>query len=155
MVCHCCGGFCGALGHARGQLPDPGPSIGSDHLPRTVAFLSLDAFFAVGTVFRAAEQSSPGAGQSIHILTRAKKNIVAYQPPRPKKKRGRGRPRKYGKKLKLMTLFDTRRHPFKTAAANVYQDSEKVRYLTLDLLWRPTAGLLRFFLLETSRAGSS
>lgn len=115
------------------------------------AYLVLDAFFAVGTVFLAAQQSSPGAGQSIHILTRAKKNIVAYQPPSPKKKRGRGRPRKYGRKLKLRTLFDTRRHQFKTAAANVYQDSEKVRYLTLDLLWRPTAGLLRFFLLETSR----
>jgi hypothetical protein len=115
------------------------------------AYLVLDAFFAVGTVFRAAEQSSPGAGQSIHILTRAKKNIVAYQQPRPKKKRCRGRPRKYGKKLKLMTLFDTRPHKFKITTTDVYQGSEKVRSLTLDLLWRPTAGLLRFFLFETSR----
>lgn len=115
------------------------------------AYLVLDAFFAVGTVFRAAAQSSPGAGQSIHILTRSKKNIVAYQPPRPKKKRGRGRPRKYGKKLKLMTLFDRWPHKFKTAHTDVYQGREKVRYLTLDLLWRPTGGLLRFFLLETSR----
>ena len=115
------------------------------------AYLVLDAFFAVGTVFRAAAQSSPGAGQSIHILTRAKKNIVAYQQPRPKKKRGRGRPRTYGRTLKLMTLFDRWPHKFKSTRVNVYQGREKVRYLTLDLLWRPTAGLLRFFLFETSR----
>jgi hypothetical protein len=45
-------------------------------------FLVLDAFFSVGPVFRAAAESNG----RLHILTRAKKNIVAYRlppPPRP------------------------------------------------------------------------
>jgi hypothetical protein len=111
------------------------------------AYLVLDAFFAVGPVFQTAAKQEG----FLHVLTRAKKNVVAYRtPPRPKKK-GRGRPRKYGRKLELMKLFDAWEQRFKTAEAEVYQKLEKVRYLTLDLIWKPTKGLLRFFLIETSR----
>jgi hypothetical protein len=111
------------------------------------AILVLDAFFAVGPVFQIAAQQSG----LVHILTRAKKNIVAYeQPHRPRKPR-RGRPRKYGKKLTLMELFDTRSGRFKTADTVVYHRPEKVCYLTLDLLWRPLGKKLRFFLIESSR----
>jgi len=60
-------------------------------------FLVLDAFFAVGPVFAAAA-ASQGV---LHILTRAKKNVVAYrQPPAPRPHR-KGRRRVYGRKLKL------------------------------------------------------
>ena len=111
------------------------------------AYLVLDAFFAVGPVFQTA---APYEGQ-LHILTRAKKNIVAYlDPPKPKKKK-RGRPRKYGKKLKLISLFDTWSHKFQTVDVMLYRTMETVRYLTLDLLWRPTGSKLRFFLIESSR----
>ena len=113
----------------------------------TPATLVLDAFFAVGPVFQMAAQQQG----LVHILTRAKKNVVAYeQPHRPKKAR-RGRPRKYGKKLSLMELFDTWPSKFKTGNTTVYHRREKVRYLTLDLLWRPIGKKLRFFLIESSR----
>jgi len=111
------------------------------------AFLVLDAYFAVGPVFQAAA-AVPGL---LHIVTRAKKNVVAYlPPPRPRRNR-RGRPRQYGKKLKLMKLFDAWAKKFQTAEAEVYQTQETVRYLTLDLLWKPVQGWLRFFLIITSR----
>jgi hypothetical protein len=120
------------------------------HIARAMgspAFLVLDAFFAAGPVFEAAAQQ----GGFLHILTRAKKNVVAYLPPPRPRKRGRGRPRKYGEKLKLIELFDTWAHKFTTAEAQVYHRLEKVRYLTLDVLWRPVKRQLRFFLVETSR----
>ena len=111
------------------------------------AYLVLDAFFAVGPVFKKALQHP----ELIHILTRAKKNVVAYETPRARRKRGPGRPRQYGRKLKLAKLFDSRPHKFKTVSAQIYQQREKVRYLTLDLIWRPVKQQIRFLLVESSR----
>jgi hypothetical protein len=114
---------------------------------REAIFLVLDAFFAVGPVFRAAAESKG----RLHILTRAKKNVVAFQPPPIPPRPHRGRPRLYGKKLKLLDLFDTRPSEFRSAKALVYQQMETVRYLVLDLIWKPAKVLVRFILIETSR----
>lgn len=111
------------------------------------AYLVLDAFFAVGPVF----QTASLYGDRLHILTRAKKNVVAYRDPPKRKKAGRGRPRMYGKKLKLINLFDKLAHKFETQQTPMYQNIETVRYLTLDLIWKPIKGKLRFFLIESSR----
>lgn len=88
------------------------------HLPKTVqivemamkgkAYLVLDAYFAVGPVFLATTEQFNGVSNFVHILVRAKKNIVAYGKPPKKQKHQRGRPREYGKKLKLMSLFDSK-----------------------------------------------
>ena len=109
--------------------------------------LVLDAFFSVGPVFATAA-SFHGA---LHILTRAKKNVVAYRQPPSPRPRQKGRPRVYGRKLKLMKLFDTRPQDFLSSEAVVYRKKETVRYLVLDLLWKPVKGLVRFVLIETSR----
>ena len=109
--------------------------------------LVLDAFFAVGPVFLAAANSEG----RMHILTRGKKNVVAYRPPPPEHRRRRGRRRVYGQKLKLMKLFDTHSSDFRSAKALVYQQKETVRFLVLDLIWKPAKGLVRFILVESSR----
>ena len=120
---------------------------------KSPACLVLDAYFAVGPVFQAAARELDAGGHLVHILTRAKKNVVAYLPAPPRKKRKRGRRRKYGKKLKLMKLFDSKAkaYKFQTAQAAVYNRREPVRYFVLDLLWKPTKGMLRFILVESSR----
>jgi hypothetical protein len=89
----------------------------------------------------------------LFLLTRAKKNIVAYHKPPARKKRQRGRTKIYGSKIKLTTLFDStaNRYAFQTIKADIYDKSETVRYLVLDLLWKPVKGILRFILVETSR----
>ncbi len=117
------------------------------------AYLILDAYFSVGSVFNTAREQMDSNGQSVHVLVRAKKNVVAYQPAKPAKKPKRGRPRKYGKKLRLMDLFDNSAngYVFQKADANIYRRTESVRYLTADLLWKPTRGMLRFILVESSR----
>ncbi len=117
------------------------------------AYLILDAYFAVGPVFLAAAENLNDIGQVIHILTRAKKNVVAYHKPPPRKTRKPGRPRKYGQKLHLTKLFDSKSksYTFQTTQAIIYGQRENVRHLTLDLLWKPTKGMLRFILVETSR----
>ncbi|MCH7557634.1 MAG: transposase [Planctomycetes bacterium] len=119
----------------------------------TEAYLVLDAYFAVGPVFLAAAQELNGISNFVHILTRAKKNVVAYCKPPARKKHKRGRPREYGKKLKLAKLFDSKAkcYTFQTIEANIYNQSENIRYLVLDLIWKPVKGMLRFILVETSR----
>jgi hypothetical protein len=52
-----------------------------------------------------------------------------------------------------MKLFDSKAKAleFQTAEAVVYQKREPIRYLVLDLLWKPTKAMLRFILVESSR----
>jgi len=116
-------------------------------------YLVLDAYFAVGSVFLAAAASTLNdMTNPIHIITRAKKNVTAYkQSPKLKGKKPRGRARFYGEKIALMPLFDSTTYTFKTATATVYDKVETVRYLSLNLLWKPVKGVLRFILIENSR----
>ncbi|MBM4103742.1 MAG: transposase [Planctomycetes bacterium] len=119
----------------------------------TKAYLVLDAYFAVGPVFSAAAEQLNGIDNVVHILTRAKKNVVAHHTPPARKKHQKGRTKIYGTKIKLTTLFDSTasRYAFQTMQADIYDKSETVRYLVLDLLWKPVKGMLRFILVETSR----
>ena len=110
--------------------------------------LVLDAFFAVGTVFEKVLTLKDGC---LHILTRAKKNIVAYRQAQQEQHPKVGRPPIYGEKLKLMNLFDLYANQFKTVDAYVYEKVETVRYLVLDLIWKPVKTQLRFILVESSR----
>ena len=111
------------------------------------AYLVLDAFFAVGPVFTMARSNDD---DSLHIVTRAKKNVTAYLPAAKKKKGKRGPQPIYGKKLKLMKLFDSTRFQFSTVNADVYGTMEAVSYLALNLLWKPLKGAVRFILIESS-----
>ena len=83
--------------------------------------------------------------QGHHLVTRVRSNAVAYAPATPKKGRNkRGRPKTYGKKIKLKSLLaDT--GSMQHAASPVYGESNvTLRYRVLDLLWRPAGLLVRF-----------
>lgn len=71
-----------------------------------------------------------------HYIGRAKSNTVGYElPPPPPGKRRRGRPRKYGKKIKLKALFD---NPalFTDVTFAIYGKTECICYHCIDLLWQ-------------------
>jgi hypothetical protein len=113
------------------------------------SILVLDAFFSVGTVFDAAKKYLIEGVQLVHILTRSKKNITAFEPVPITKTNKRGRKKKYGKKIKLMSIFKSKKK-FKTAKAFLYKQEEKIEYLIFDLLWKPTKGMVRFILIRSS-----
>jgi hypothetical protein len=94
------------------------------------ALLLLDRYFLS---IPALQQLAEGDG-SVHIVTKAKMNAVAYEKPAPKKP-GRGRPPKKGERLKLAELFQTRAADFQTAAVTIYGKEETVSFLCVDLLW--------------------
>ena len=115
------------------------------------AYLVLDAYFSVGPVFLAAAALRGEDSPVIHILTRAKSNIVAYLPAPPKAPHTRGKQAIYGGKLKLYHLFEHWADRFTSTTAPVYGQPVTVRHLTMDLLWKPVKGYLRFFWFETPR----
>lgn len=101
-----------------------------------------DAYYANQTVIR------PLLDQGHHLVSRVRKNTVAFQPASVPKRRGRGRPKKYGRKVRLLDLFKGW-HCFVEAPSPVYGEQEvTIQYRCIDLLWRPVGRLVRFVLVK-------
>ena len=111
------------------------------------AILLLDAFFVSKYAFNAAQRE---AG-NITLITRGKKNTVAFEEPRPPKEKKPGRPRIYGNKVILSGLFKKAIDTFTTITMNLYGKEETVEYLCKDLLWRPIGRMLRFVMVKTGQ----
>src|SRR6202521_4082854 len=99
-------------------------------------YFVADAYYAAGKIV------SGLLKQGHHLVSRVKSNAVAYAPAPPKKGRvKRGRPKTYGKKIKLKSLLaDTR--SMQQVASPVYGERNvTLRYRVLDLLWRLSLSL--------------
>jgi hypothetical protein len=116
-----------------------------------IGMLLRKDFRGISVAFEEAAKVKDHLGQSLlTIIVRAKANFVAFEQAivAPKKRRGRGRPAKYGKKVYLKELFDSRSKDFQPAKVLLYGKLETIEYLSLDLLWRPVKGLIRFVLVK-------
>jgi hypothetical protein len=83
--------------------------------------------------------------QGNHLVVRVKSNAVAWTPyVHNEGRRGRGRPRIYGQKVKLRSLF-REKLVTEQAPSPVYGEKNvMIRYAVHDLLWRPVARIVRF-----------
>ena len=82
--------------------------------------------------------------QNNHLVTRMKSNAVAYTAHQQRGPRKRGRPRVYGRKLKLKSLLEDPKG-LQQANSPVYGEHQVViQYKVRDLLWRPAGRLVRF-----------
>ena len=89
-----------------------------------------------------------------HLITCAKSNAVAHLPVPQVTPCGRGRPRIYGKKLRLKD-FAQQDSEFISAPSPVYGENNVIlRYRTLDLLWRPVGRLVRFLIVRHPMRGT-
>jgi hypothetical protein len=112
------------------------------------SIIVLDAYFAVGPVFLILRQILDDQGERlIHVVTRAKNNVVAYEDP-PPKGAGPGRPRTYGPKLRLMDQFESMVDHFEQTTISLYGQAKEVSFLCLDLIWRPIGEKVRFVLVR-------
>lgn len=100
--------------------------------------LVADAYYASAKVIL------PLLANGHQLLTRAKSNSVAYLPVPPLAHRGKGRPKIYGKKVRLKDLAQDA-SAFQFAPSPVYGERDvTVRYRVLDLMWRPVGRIVRF-----------
>ncbi len=113
-------------------------------------YFLADAYYASGGVVRGLLE------QGNHLVTRVKRNSVAYLPaqPTPQGTRSRGRPRKYGRKVTIASLLATQADLIE-AASPVYGETNVIlRYATADLLWRAAGLLVRFVAVTHPRRGT-
>lgn len=101
-----------------------------------------DAYYARAKVIR------PLRCLGHHVLTRVKSAAVAYQQPPQRTPGQRGRPRRYGTKVPLKSLWE-RTADFVAAPSPVSGERDvTIRYAVHDLLWRPAGVRVRFVLLD-------
>ena len=102
-------------------------------------FFIADAYYATGKIIKKLLQKGN------HLITLVRSNAVAYYPASPNSKdKKRGRPRIYGKKVKLKSLFDDP-DTMQTASSPVYGEKRtQIRFRSVDLIWRPVGILVRF-----------
>jgi hypothetical protein len=106
-------------------------------------------FFSKIMLDTAAGYADASGNPLLHIITRAKKNACGYEPPVPDTRTGRrGRPKMYGKKVPLSDCFRERHEDFTDTRMTLYGKEESLRYLVLDLLWKPVKRIVRFVLAE-------
>ncbi len=110
-------------------------------------YFVADAYYASGKVIRGLLR------EGNHLVTRAKSNAVAYHPAPVPRVRKRGRPKKYGRKVALRSLFADK-PAMQSAPSPVYGERNvTLRFRSLDLLWRPVGILVRFVLVDHPARG--
>ena len=118
-------------------------------LDKMLALLGIVAikepFYFVADAYYAAHKIVVGLlQQNNHLITRVKSNSVAYFPHNQGGPRKRGRPKVYGKKVKLRSLLKNSTD-FQEIKSPVYGEHKvAIKYLVRDLLWRPAGRLVRF-----------
>lgn len=102
-------------------------------------YLIADAYYASGNLIRKLLK------QDAHLITRVKSNAVAYRPfQAPSGPRKRGRPRKYGDKIKLKSLLDDP-ESMNHAKSPVYgEKNTRIKFRSADLIWRSVGIVVRF-----------
>jgi DDE superfamily endonuclease len=112
-------------------------------------YLVADAYYACQQIALRLQRTGS------YLIARVRRSTSAYQPvPVDSGPRKRGRPRLYGQKLKLWTLFDSPTQAWQSAASPVYGERHvTLRLLALDLLWRPLKQLVRFVLVDHPTRG--
>jgi hypothetical protein len=113
--------------------------------------VALDAYFSSQAAWEAADQTITENGvKLVEIVTRAQSNTVAYRLPVPPEKPKRGKPRTYGDKVVLKDLYSDM-SIFTQTTMTLYGKKTCVKYLCLDLLWKPVKRLVRFVVIESDR----
>lgn len=106
--------------------------------------ITIPQYLVADRYYASAKVILPLLMQSQHLITAVRSTAVAYLPAPPVKNRGRGRPRKYGAKIRLKQLFKDRRK-FASAPSPVYGErGVNILYRSLDLYWRSVGRLVRF-----------
>jgi hypothetical protein len=117
-----------------------------DKMLSLIDSLSLPSFYFIADAYYCARKvMTPLLKKGNHLVSLVRMNAVAYMPAdAPSCKRKKGRPRLYGGKVKLRTLFDTP-DAMQEAQSPVYGETNVLlRYCCADLLIKRIGIMVRF-----------
>ena len=123
------------------SLYDKAPSMMKSIFAISPFYLVADSYYAVRKMINGIIKEGG------HLISRVKSNAVAYLPePEMIGKRGRGRPRKYGTKVKLKDLF-LDLNEFEAMDSPVYGEKNvSLLVRTIDLLLKGQSGMVKYIL---------
>jgi hypothetical protein len=102
-------------------------------------YLVADAYYAARNMMAAALR------QGHHLITAVKRNAVAYYAASTERIPGRrGAPKKYGKKIKLRTLYQNPASMTEAISPIYGERNVRIRFRAKDLFWRHAGVLVRF-----------
>jgi hypothetical protein len=102
-------------------------------------------FYFVADAYYASQKIITGLlDQDNHLITRVRSNAVAYTPHDHQGVKKRGRPRVYGKKIALKSLFNDGQAMEQITSPVYGEKNITLQYRVCDLLWRPVGRLVRF-----------
>ena len=94
----------------------------------------LDRYFlSIPALKKALEFVDESGKQLLHIVTKAKRSVVAYSEAPVYS--GRGPHPKKGRSIKIIDLFETKKSNFVAANVFLYGKIQDLRYYSVDLLW--------------------
>ena len=111
-------------------------------------YFVADAYYATGKIVRGL------LAKGNHLVTRVRCNSVAYFPATPPATRRRGRPKKYGKKIKVASLLRNADRPQEATSPVYGENNVTIRFTVADLLWRPVGVLVRFVAVDHPKRGT-
>lgn len=115
------------------------------HLVNSLAETTLqpNSYYLVTDAYYANQAIIKGLGQRIDLISRVRHNTVAHHLPCEGTQRRRGRPKKYGKKVKLFEKFTNQRLEWTKLGIPDGRNIE-LSYCYKDLLWKPAGKIVRF-----------
>lgn len=118
------------------------------------AFLLSDSYFFSDPALRVInEHNIVKPNQSIVMVSKAKKNCVAWTLPPEIEDKQRGRPRKRGDKVRMKDFFEDE-EKFTEVKMNLYGKEETVKYREETLLWGKNYIPVKFVLTISSRGSA-
>lgn len=108
-------------------------------------YLVLDKYYCSGKLMK------QFVAKNVHIVTMMKRSAVAYQPAVVSETKKRGRPAKYGLKVKLFSLFDQEQLWTTTTIA----PGVTIEYCAIELFWRPFGNFVQFVLTRHPTKGEA
>lgn len=93
----------------------------------------LDRYFLTVPMLEEWQKESRNHPELIHIITRAKRNCIAYE--QPGEYQGRGRRPVKGAPVCIYELFQSAGSSFQSATLPMYGSDKQVRYLSRTYLW--------------------
>lgn len=88
-----------------------------------------------------------------HLVTRVRNNAVAYVTANTRRKKRPGRPKFYSKKIKLKSLFKDAAKMIEVQSPVYGETGVVIRYLQIDLIWKPLRRLVRFVAVDHPARG--
>lgn len=107
-------------------------------------YLVLDKYYSSGRFIKQL------ISKNIHIVTMMKTNAVAYEAMHDQEEKKRGRPKKYGKKIKLFDLFKQDIFYSVATVAGI-----NIAYHRVELFWKPLGCIVQFVLTRHPTRGNA